>query len=83
MNRLTYRIDRLIPGGFHDSLCCLWEGNDLPSFNRSSPYLFDGEAVAVRVMQRLEAKYNKTDPIPGVAPALDITYRVVPVAIRS
>lgn len=79
---MAYRIERIIPGGFHDYLINLWEGNDLPSFMGSTKhaYLFDDKSVADRVAQRLAAKYPLTDPIPGVAGPQPITYEVVEVS---
>lgn len=72
-----YRIDRIIPG-FRDSLMVLWEGNDLPTFARSNPYLFDDKSVADRVAQRLAAKCSETMATPHF-PAKPITYEVVAV----
>ena len=76
---MTYRIDRIIPGGFRDSLLRLWEGNDLPSFAGRTPYLFDDKAVAERVAQRLAAKYAETMATPHF-PAKPITYEVIEIA---
>ncbi len=76
---MTYRIDRIIPGGFRDHLLRLWEGNDLPTFAGRTPYLFDDKATAERVAQRLAAKYAETMATPHF-PAKPITYKVVEIA---
>lgn len=78
---MAYRIDRIIPGGFHDYLLHLWEGNDLPSFIGSTQraYLFDDKATADRVAQRLAAKCSETMATPHL-PAKPITYEVVEVS---
>ncbi len=57
---MKYFIVRTI-GTFKDTLSCLWEGNDLPTFRRDgNPYLFDDHHTAQSVLWRLEAKYPKT-----------------------
>ncbi len=57
---MKYFIVRTI-GNCSDTLACLWEGNDLPTFRRDgNPYLFDDYYTAQRVLWRLEAKYPKT-----------------------
>lgn len=78
MNRSTHYIEREVGNGlgFVDNLILLFEGNDLPTFARREPYFFDDLPVAERVAQRLSARYPTTDPIPGVASALPITYKI-------
>lgn len=76
---MPYAIERNIPGGFRDYLLHLWEGDGLPSFRGSGPYLFDDKQEANRVMWRLQTRYSKTFETPEF-PALPITYCVVPVA---
>lgn len=79
---MAYRIERIIPGGFHDYLLHLWEGDDLPTFMGSTQraYLFDDKETADRVAKRLAARFPMTDPIPRVAAAQPITYEVVEVS---
>lgn len=75
MKHSTHYIEREV-GRFVDNLIMLWEGNDLPTFSRREPYFFDDLPVAERVAQRLAARYPETSPIPGVAAAMPITYRI-------
>lgn len=79
---MAYRIDRIIPGGFHDYLLHLWEGSDLPVFMGSTQraYLFDDKATADRVAQRLAEKCSETIALPGISGPLTITYQVVEVS---
>lgn len=78
---MAYRIERIIPGGFHDYLMHLWEGSDLPVFIGSTQraYLFDDKAVADRVAQRLASKCPETMATPHLT-AKPITYEVVEVS---
>lgn len=78
MKRSTHYIEREVGHGlgFIDNLILLFEGDDLPTFARREPYFFDDLAVAERVVQRLAARYPMTEPAPGVAPALLITYTI-------
>lgn len=57
---MKYYIERTI-GQISDTLSCLWEGGDLPTFKRDgNPYLFDDRGTAERVLWRLQA--NATQP---------------------
>lgn len=78
---MAYRIERIIPGGFHHYLMNLWEGNDLPSFSGSTKhaYLFDDKAVADRMIERLAARFPRTADL-NLAPSQPITYEVVEVS---
>lgn len=73
-----YRIDRILTDGHRDSLCRLWEGDDLPAFRVARPYLFECEQNAKRVCYRLQARYPDTFATPHFPPR-PILYQVVPV----
>lgn len=72
-----YYIERQI-GNFVDTLSCLWEGDDLPTFRRDgSPYLFDDRGTAERVLWRLESRYPMTIDTPRCPPC-PIQYKLMP-----
>jgi len=73
-----YRIDRSIPGGFHDHLhtfCPEYAG--LPTFRGVHPLLFDTLEAAEAVADHLRVWFPSTNELPGVARSLPITYSVV------
>lgn len=79
---MKYYIVRTI-GMVSDTLKCLWEGDDLPTFARNgNPYLFDDHATAQRVLWRLEAMGLKTDIIPDI-PQQDIKYELVSIDLTK
>lgn len=72
---MKYYIVRTI-GDFENTLACLWDGSDLPTFRRDgNPYTFDCIHVARRVLWRLEARYPTTMDTPHI-PALPIQYHI-------
>lgn len=78
---MKYYILRTV-GKISDTLKCLWEGNDLPTFARNgNPYLFDDRGTAERILWRLEAMGLKTN-IPNV-PQQDIKYEIVSVDLTK
>lgn len=78
-----YRIDRIIPGGFRDSLIQLGSDTDdlegLPCFGGRKPAIYESKDAAKAVADHLRVWFPRTDPIPGVANSLDIEYQVVPI----
>lgn len=74
---IKYYIERRI-GLLSDTLACLWEGDDLPSFRRDgNPYLFTDRRTAERVLWRLQARYPVTMDTPQV-PSQPIQYELMP-----
>jgi hypothetical protein len=73
---IKYYIERRI-GLLSDTLACLWEGSDLPSFRRNgNPYLFSDRGAALRVLSRLEARYPTTIDTPRI-PSQPIQYELM------
>lgn len=64
-------------GKITDTLKCLWEGNDLPTFMRDgNPHIFTDRHEAQRVLWRLEARGMWTMDTPKIPPQ-QITYEIV------
>ena len=77
-----YYIARTV-GKITDTLKCLWEGNDLPTFMRDgNPYFFTCRHEAQRVLCRLEARGMLTMDTPKI-PSQPITYEIVHFSISE
>ncbi len=79
---MKYFIKRTI-GQFEDTMSCMWEGDNLPTFRRAgSSHCFDDRKVAERVLWRLQAKYPVTMDTPHFQ-SQAITYTIESIDTRN